>query len=214
MGHGKKNANRGEAIKNNYARVEKLAEKHKELGNHLKDTKRELQDEINEILVVVDEIDEEIKKRFDDLEYRMSFHEKPVWSRWWSWLYWWWEERRGENEARAVDPPEAILTSPVKLSDQQFAELEKEFLGGTSPIENPAGLINYKKPYEKPTIKEEEMPKKGKVHRLEGHATVKADKLGPPPTPSHRQVVVDRKTPGPKKKKGEPDKTEAKSRDA
>jgi hypothetical protein len=35
-----------------------------------------------------------------------------------------------------------------------------------------------------------------------------------PPTPSHRQVIVDRKTPGPKKKKGGPNKKKAESRDA
>ena len=68
MGHGKKNANRGEAIQNNYARIRTLAEKHKALGNIVKDVKRELQDEINEILVVVDEMDEETQERLRLLE--------------------------------------------------------------------------------------------------------------------------------------------------
>jgi len=68
MGHGKKNANRGEAIQNNYARIRTLAEKHKALGNIVNDVKRELQDEINEILVVVDEMDEETQERLRLLE--------------------------------------------------------------------------------------------------------------------------------------------------
>ena len=68
MGHGKKNANRGEAINRNAERVRRLSEKHKALGSIVKDVKRELQDEINEILVVVDEMDEEIKERLRLLE--------------------------------------------------------------------------------------------------------------------------------------------------
>lgn len=194
MGHGKKNANRGEAIQNNYARIKKLAEKHKELGNHLKDAKRELQDEINEILVVVDEMDEEFKARLTELEERVLFNAQPFWKRWWqTW------KKNNELLKDANKPPVVDPLEPIKVKKRVAFEV---------PLPDPE-----KKPYEKPTIKEEEMPKKGKVHRLEGHATVKADKLGLPPTPSHRQVVVDRKTPGPKKT-GKPDKTKAESRDA
>lgn len=145
MGHNKKNANRGEAINRNAARVQELANKLKELGNIVKDAKRELQDEINEILVVIDEMDEETKERLGLLE-------RP-----------WWKK---------------LLRMDLEVKE-----------------------------------KEEEMPK-GKVHRLEGHATIKTKKKDQPSTPSHRQVVVDRKTPGPKKRNGKPDKTKAESRDA
>ena len=68
MGHGKKNANRGEAINRNAARIHELANKLKGLGNIVKDVKRELQDEINEILVVIDEMDEETQERLRLLE--------------------------------------------------------------------------------------------------------------------------------------------------
>ena len=47
MGHGQKNANRGEAINRNAARISKCAEKLKELGHIVKDVRLELGDEIS-----------------------------------------------------------------------------------------------------------------------------------------------------------------------
>ena len=53
-----------------------------------------------------------------------------------------------------------------------------------------------------------EIEKEGKMPKEE------EKKPEPPATPSHRQVVVDRKVPGPGKKGEEPEKTKAESRDA
>ena len=132
MGHGKKNANRGEAIKNNYARVQKLAEKHKALGNIVKDARRELQDEINEILVVVDEMDEELKARLTELEERVLFNEMPFYRRWWSRLYWWWQERKKEEVEDAKEEEEAVRETsddaepPASDSGPEDAGAEEE----------------------------------------------------------------------------------------
>lgn len=74
MGHGQKNANRGEAINRNAARVSKLAEKLKELGGILKKVKAELKEEIEEYTAVVDEY-------FVEIEERLRLLERPWWKK-------------------------------------------------------------------------------------------------------------------------------------
>jgi len=68
MGHGQKNANRGEAIQRNKARIAELATQLKNLGNLMKDMKREGMDEMNEIMVVMDEVHEAFEERVRLLE--------------------------------------------------------------------------------------------------------------------------------------------------
>jgi hypothetical protein len=131
MGHGTRNANRAAGIAKNEARIGKLAGKLKELGDFIKDMKREGMDEMNEIMVVMDEVHEAFTERLRLLE-------RP----------WWKKVLRMDTEKEEVEMPK----------------------------------------------KEEKKPE-------------------PPATPSHRQVVVDRKVPGPKKREEEPDGTKAESRD-
>ena len=74
MGHGRKNANRGEAISRNTQRIRKLAEKHKALGEIVKDVRRELKDEIEEVVVVMNEY-------FEEIEERLRLLERPWWKK-------------------------------------------------------------------------------------------------------------------------------------
>ena len=189
MGHGQKNANRGAAINRNAARVEELAKQLKNLGNLMKDMKREGMDETNEIMVVMDEVHEAFEERIRLLE-------RPLWKK----------LLRRDLEAPSPNLEDAdfekdVLPEIEKQTGEIPAEVKEEAkadamamaVKGSTPVlgEFVEAVIKEQK--------EAEMKKKKKEKER-------------PATPSHRQVVVDRAVPGPEKK-GEPDGTKAESRD-
>ena len=68
MGHGQKNANRGEAIMRNKARIKELATKIGEIGKMSKESRTELKGEIEALAEEFEEISEALKGRLDLLE--------------------------------------------------------------------------------------------------------------------------------------------------
>ena len=192
MGHGQKNANRGAAINRNAARVEELAKQLKNLGNLMKDMKREGMDETNEIMVVMDEVHEAFEERIRLLE-------RPLWKK----------LLRRDLEAPSPNLEDAdfekdVLPEIEKQTGEIPAEVKEEAkadamamaVKGSTPVlgEFVEAVIKEQK--------EAEMKKKDEEKEKER-----------PATPSHRQVIVDRAVPGPKKKE-EPDETKAVTRDA
>lgn len=110
-----------------------------------------------------------------------------------------------KNEAR-IGKLEEFAAELQRDTKNEIDEITKVMGDWFEEIEERVRLIErswWKRVLRMDTKKEEvvEMPKE------------EEKKPEPPATPSHRQVVVDRKVPGPKKK-GEPDGTKAESREA
>jgi hypothetical protein len=68
MGHGSKNANRGEAIMRNRARIEKLAEKIGEIGEQSEERRLQLKEELDALIEEFEGVKNELEERIDLLE--------------------------------------------------------------------------------------------------------------------------------------------------
>ena len=105
MGHGKKNANRGEAINRNTGRIKRLAQKHNELAQILKKVRTELKDDIEGIISDV------------EAEYE-AIDALPFWKRWWLK----WKETR--ETLKDVHKPIFIEANVEEVEDAKEEETE------------------------------------------------------------------------------------------
>ena len=114
MGHGKKNANRGEAINRNTGRIKRLAQKHNELAQILKKVRTELKDDIEGIISDVRAID----ARIENLANIVAFNALPFWKRWWLK----WKETR--ETLKDVHKPIFIEANVEEVEDAKEEETE------------------------------------------------------------------------------------------
>ena len=191
MGHQQRNANRAYRIEKNKERIEELARKIEEFGKILQKMKHEMGETLDETAIVVDEV-------FDETRERLRLIERPLWKK---------------LLKKDLEPPitgsenldfeKDVLPEierqtgeiPAEVKEEAKADAMAMAVEGSTPV-----LGKFVEAVIKEQ-KEAEMKKKDEEKEKER-----------PATPSHRQVVVDRAVPGPRKK-GEPDGTKAESRD-
>lgn len=177
IGHGRKNANRGEAINRNAARVEALTKKVAKFQKELKTEFEELGEVVEEQMTETDMkcrgYCAKVQSAIVTHEIRMRYLERP-----------WWKKLFG------IKPELPITIQQAAEVIEKEEEVTKEEEEGHHVLDIQSGKLGQKS----------EIKKK--------------DKAVPPATPSHRQVIVDKKTPGPVKREGEADGSKAESRDA
>jgi len=173
MGHGQKNTNRGEAINRNAARIERLAKKIAEIKKEMTKDFEDLGEEVMDIDVRTAHKLSKVMSAVVTHEIRLRGLERP----WWKKLF------RIKPEISVTLQAASEVDAPKLDEDETEVDVAKEEKKA-KPGHHVLNIKNSRLGTKSPIIGEKKEEEK---------------KPGAPPTPSHRQVVVDPKKPGPKK---------------